>query len=67
MIINMDLIDKSNYYFDNINETKELSNLNKQTKKDEDRFTQGSVPTILESNHYVICLKEKSNQNASLV
>ena len=55
----MDLIDKSEYYFDYINEPDELKKLNKQIKGDGDKITQGFVPVNLELDNFVICLKNK--------
>lgn len=56
----MDLINKSEYYIDNIFEEIELKELNKKIKNDQDKTTSGFVPTNLDFNNFVICLKNKS-------
>lgn len=64
----MDLIDNSNYYFDYVDDPKELSILNKKIKKDGDKITKGSVPSILEFDNFVICLKDRqTNQICSFI
>ncbi len=59
----MDLIDKSNYYFDYVNEPTEITLLNKQIKKDGDKLNKGSIPVNLDYDNYVICLKSRYNNN----
>jgi hypothetical protein len=52
-------IDKSDYYLDYLNQTHELIQLNKDIRKDGDKITKGFVPTILENDNFIICLKNK--------
>ncbi len=64
----MDLIDNSEYYFDYVYEPDELKKLNKKIKKDGDMITQGFVPTKLEFEQFIICLKHRiTNEIASFI
>lgn len=56
----MNLIDNSNYYFDYISETKEISELNKQIKKDGDKINQVIISKVLQLDNYIICLRERT-------
>lgn len=57
----MDLIDKSNYYFDYVNEPKDIIELNKMIKKDGDKITQGVLPVNLDLDNFIICLKSRNS------